>query len=137
MKKTKPGIAQEKKEKETALRFFSLLSPATIQEARDLFTPKAKHHNPYLRQGIDALLGAIIQVQKEEGEDMPDDGLFDIKNVLVDGNLVAVHTTLQSKSNPKKGMRQVHLFRFRGNKIVEYWDVTQMAPATPNARRMF
>jgi len=137
MKRKQQRKSRSNQRKETALRFFSLLSPSLIKEARKLFAADAKHHNPYLPEGIDALLDAIIQVQKEESQDMPKDGAFDVKNVLVDGNLVAVHTTLQSKSNPNQGMRQVHLFRFKADKIVEYWDVTQMAPETPNANRMF
>jgi predicted SnoaL-like aldol condensation-catalyzing enzyme len=69
---------------------------------------------------------------------MPGDGAFSIKHVLVDGDLVAVHTTLQSQSNKSVGFRQVHLFRFEGEKIAEYWDVTQLAPAgVPNASNMF
>jgi hypothetical protein len=35
--------------------------------------PKAKHDNPYLRQAIDALLGAFIQLQKKGICPMQDD----------------------------------------------------------------
>jgi predicted SnoaL-like aldol condensation-catalyzing enzyme len=61
-------------------------------------------------------------------------------HVIVDGDFVAVHTQLlNSKSNPTEGgLRQVHLFRFEGNKIVEYWDITQqILPSMPNARGAF
>ncbi|MDG7008526.1 MAG: hypothetical protein JRN06_09845 [Nitrososphaerota archaeon] len=55
--------------------------------------------------------------------------------------MVAVHTELLgSGSNPGAGgLRQVHLFRFgRGDKIVEYWDITQMVmPDMPNAENTF
>jgi len=56
-----------------------------------------------------------LDTQNEEGE-------FTVKHVLADGDLVAAHTELlSSKSKPfKGGLRQVHLFRFEGDKIVEY-----------------
>jgi predicted SnoaL-like aldol condensation-catalyzing enzyme len=77
---------------------------------------------------MDALLDSMSKVQ-QSGQMGPSDIRFHIKHVLADGNLVAVHTTLESKSDASKGLRQVHLFRFRGDKIAEYWDVTQVAPA--------
>ena len=55
--------------------------------------------------------------------------------------MVAAHTELlSSKSNPGEGgLRQVHLFRFGpDDKIVEYWDVTQMVrPDMPNPANAF
>jgi predicted SnoaL-like aldol condensation-catalyzing enzyme len=138
MSKTKIDVNQEKKEKEIALKFFSLLNPDKIKEARSLFAPECRHHNPYIALGMDALLDGIMKVQKEGGADMPTDGRFYIKHAIVDGDLVAVHTTLESKSNMSKGIRQIHLFLFRGDKIVEYWDVTQQAPAdAPYLANMF
>jgi predicted SnoaL-like aldol condensation-catalyzing enzyme len=60
--------------------------------------------------------------------------------VLADGDFVAVHTELLSnKSKPSEGgLRQMHLFRFEGEKIVEYWDITQqIMPSMPNAGGAF
>ena len=55
-----------------------------------------------------------------------------IKNVLGDGDLVAVHSHLVI-SPGNKGMTTLHLFRFQGNKVVEFWDCGQSIPAdTPN-----
>ena len=69
------------------------------------------------------------------------DPYFAVKRVLADGDMVTVHTELlNSKSKPSKGgLRQVHLFRFnKGNKIVEYWDVTQVIQSDmPNAANAF
>jgi predicted SnoaL-like aldol condensation-catalyzing enzyme len=74
-----------------------------------------------------------LDTQNEEGE-------FTVKHVLADGDLVAAHTELlNSKSKPNKGgLRQVHLFRFEGDKIVEYWDITQQVLLDmPNASGAF
>ena len=136
MAEGKVSPAQEQKEKETALKFFSLLSPEKLKEARLLFTPDCRHHNPYEPPGMDALLEAIRQAQQRT--DMPRDGVFEIKHALVDADMVAVYTTLRSRSDQARGMRQVHLFRFEGDRIAEYWDVTQTAPAgVPDAANMF
>jgi len=65
---------------------------------------------------------------------------FKVKHVLADGDLVAVHTELlNNKSKPiEGGLRQIHLFRFEDDKIVEYWDITQqIMPSMPNAGGAF
>ncbi|HUL39049.1 MAG TPA: hypothetical protein VLU38_02055, partial [Methanomassiliicoccales archaeon] len=61
-------------------------------------------------------------------------------HIIAEGDLVAVHTQLlSSKGKPSEGgLRQIHLFRFEGEKIVEYWDVTQQILASmPNAGGAF
>jgi predicted SnoaL-like aldol condensation-catalyzing enzyme len=127
---------QEEKEKATALKFFTLLSPEKLKDARSLFALNCRHHNPYLPAGMDALLEGIKQAQHRD--DMPKDGVFSIKHILADKDFVAVHTTLQSQSNKSIGLRQIHLFRFEEDKIAEYWDITQMAPSdAPNSSNMF
>jgi predicted SnoaL-like aldol condensation-catalyzing enzyme len=61
-----------------------------------------------------------------------------VRNVLADGDLVAVHTTLASSNPSDGGLRQVHVFRFSENKIIEYWDITQQVPKNaPNAAEAF
>jgi predicted SnoaL-like aldol condensation-catalyzing enzyme len=65
---------------------------------------------------------------------------FSVKHLLADRDLVAAHTQLLSnKSKPNEGgSRQIHLFRFDGDKIAEYWDVThQVTPIMPNASEAF
>ena len=89
---------------------------------------------------MDPLLEAIAAVQSGSSEQIKDSAGLEIKNVVAEGNLVGVHVNLRSKSDKAKGMRQIHLFRFddSGDKIVEYWDVTQMAPENaPTAFRMY
>jgi predicted SnoaL-like aldol condensation-catalyzing enzyme len=57
-----------------------------------------------------------------------------MRNVLADGDVVAVQTQLSSSNPSNGGLRQVHLFRFSGDKIVEYWDITQQVlENAPNA----
>jgi predicted SnoaL-like aldol condensation-catalyzing enzyme len=88
---------------------------------------------------MDALFDSMAAAQRQAPR-YPDPG-FAIKNILADGEIVAVHTELLgSKSKPGEGgLRQVHLFRFgTDNKIVEYWDITQQVmPSMPNAANAF
>jgi predicted SnoaL-like aldol condensation-catalyzing enzyme len=130
------GVKAENR-KNVALEFLRLVGSGKPKEARHLFSPDCKQHNPFLRPGMDELLSSIEEVQKAaaSGEmPVPSDALLDIGHVLVDGDLVAVHTSLGSPRLGKLGgLRQVHLFRFSDDKIVEYWDVTQQLPEkSPN-----
>jgi predicted SnoaL-like aldol condensation-catalyzing enzyme len=57
---------------------------------------------------------------------------------MEDGDFIAVHTQLSSPIPSEGGLRQVHLFRFSENKIVEYWDISQLVPENaPNAAGAF
>ena len=76
---------------------------------------------------------------QESMGDYPDPNLV-VRSILVDGDLVATHTELlRNKTKLSEGgLRQIHLFRFRGEKIVEYWDVTQNIQSDmPNAANAF
>jgi predicted SnoaL-like aldol condensation-catalyzing enzyme len=121
---------QEKKEREIALSFFRLIAPPEgPMAALRIFDPKCRHHNPYCAPGMKALFREMAKVQQDmEANKMPPDPVFKIKHVMVDGKMVVIHTTLQSKSKRTRGFRQIHMFRFKGDKVVEYWDVTQMVP---------
>jgi predicted SnoaL-like aldol condensation-catalyzing enzyme len=77
----------------------------------------SRQHNPYTLAGMAELFEAMAHPN------------LSIKNLVAEGDLVISHTDLLfSKSDPKKGgLRQAHVFRFGpNNKIVEYWDITQM-----------
>ncbi len=121
---------QEKRLKEIALSFFSLISPPEgPMAALRIFDPKCRHHNPYCAPGMKALFKEMAKVQQDSrANEMPMDPVFKIKHVLVDGRLVVVHTTLQSRSKKNRGIRQIHMFRFSRGKVIEYWDVTQGVP---------
>jgi predicted SnoaL-like aldol condensation-catalyzing enzyme len=121
--------------------FFSLVAEGKPREGLRFFAVDCKHHNPYVRGGMEALLDSMASVQQEERPKYSDPD-FSIKRILADGDMLAVHIELlNSKSDPGQGgLRQVHLFRFdeNNNKIVEYWDITQMIqPDMPNPKGAF
>jgi predicted SnoaL-like aldol condensation-catalyzing enzyme len=119
--------------------YFRLIAAGKFKDGLRFFAPDCKTHNPYVQGDMDTLTDAIISASKDMAAQLSQPE-FVVKHVLVDGNLVAVHTQLlNSKSNPGEGgLRQVHLFRFQGNKIVEYWDITQqILSSMPNASGAF
>ncbi len=119
--------------------YFTLIGKGMYKEGLRFFAPDCKTHNPYVSGGMDALTEAMIAAGKDMGPQAPQPD-FIVKHLLADGDLVAAHTQLLfSKGRPGDGgLRQVHVFRFRGDKIVEYWDITQQVlPSMPNAGGAF
>jgi predicted SnoaL-like aldol condensation-catalyzing enzyme len=128
--------------KEAAVKFLSLIAAGKPKEGLVFFTPDCITHNPYTAGDMDALTDAMIAVQKQGSGGIVKGSTADfklsIKQVLAEGDFVAVHTILSSSNPSAGGLRQVHLFRFKGDKIVEYWDITQFIPEdAPNAAGAF
>jgi predicted SnoaL-like aldol condensation-catalyzing enzyme len=125
--------------KNTVMEYFGLLSQGKFKEGLRFFSPDCKTHNPFIAGSMDVLTDAMNAANTEGAAKYPE-AEFAVRNVLADGDFVAVHTQLlSSKSKPGEGgLRQVHLFRFDGDKIVEYWDITQQILANmPNASGAF
>ncbi len=125
--------------KEIVDEYFELLKAGKFKEGLKFFSPDCKTHNPYISGSVETLTDAMIQASKDMALKSADP-ILSVKHVLVDGDLVAAHTELlNSKSKPNEGgLRQVHLFRFKDDKIVEYWDISQQVlPTMPNAAGAF
>ena len=128
--------------KENAVKFLSFIAVGKPKDGLRFFAPDCKTHNPYTAGGMNELTDAMIAVQKQGSGGIVKGSTADfklaVKHVMADGDLVAVHTQLSSPNPSAGGLRQVHLFRFRGDKIVEYWDITQFVPeGAPNAAGVF
>jgi predicted SnoaL-like aldol condensation-catalyzing enzyme len=138
--KTEPSSPKQVTDhKDTVSEYFRLIGMGMFKEGLRFFTPDCKTHNPYVAGGMGELTDAMIAASKNISaqNSMPE---FVIKHLLVDGDVVAAHTQLlNSKSSPGEGgLRQVHVFRFEGDKIAEYWDITQQVlPSMPNAKGAF
>jgi len=88
---------------------------------------QGKHHNPHFSAGFPALKKAMI----ENHDQFPRKQLI-VKNVLVDCDMVAVHSHIVLLPGDT-GVAAVHLFRFHGDRIVEMWDCGQRVPPdSPN-----
>jgi len=114
--------------KRTAVEFLNLVVAGRIDEAYQKFVNmKGKHHNVFFPAGFPALQ----QAMKDSDVQFPNKK-FAVKNVIADGDMVAVHSHIIL--NPKeKGMVVVHIMKFQGDRIVEFWDCGQAIPAdSPN-----
>ncbi|HMK95696.1 MAG TPA: nuclear transport factor 2 family protein [Candidatus Limnocylindrales bacterium] len=128
--------------KEAAVKFLSLIAAGKPKDGLVFFSADCVTHNPYVAGGMDALTDAMIAVQKRGSTGIvkgaSTDFKLSIRQVLAEGDFVAAHTTLSGSNPAAGGLRQIHLFRFKGDKIVEYWDITQFIPeAAPNAEAAF
>ncbi len=119
--------------KNVAVDFLKLVTSGRIDDAyRKYVDMSGKHHNCYFPAGLATLRQAMIDNHRQFPVKR-----FDIKNVLEDGNMVAVHSHLRMKEE-ERGMITVHLFRFQGDRIAEFWDCGQQIPADmPNTDGVF
>jgi len=128
--------------KDVAVEFLSLVGSGRPKDGLKFFASDCKTHNPYTVGGMKELVDAMIAVQKQGSQGIIKESTADFKlivrQVLADGDIVAVHTQISGSNPSAGGLRQVHIFRFNGDKIVEYWDITQMVPENmPNATGAF
>jgi len=111
-----------------AVQFLQLVVAGSIDAAYEKHVDmRGKHHNPFFPAGFPALEKAMI----ENHVQFPSKHIT-VKNVLGDGDLVAVHSHIVLRPD-EAGVTAVHLFRFCNGKIVEMWDCGQPVPAdSPN-----
>jgi predicted SnoaL-like aldol condensation-catalyzing enzyme len=118
--------------KQVAIEFLRAARRGDRDGAASLLAPGARHHNAYFAAGMDTLLTAIVAAAQ-----LNPAGTMDVKHVLGDGDLVAVHSHVRQRPEDR-GVAVVHLFRFVGDRIAEMWDVGQPLPAdNPNRDGMF
>lgn len=93
--------------------------------------PDYIQHNPGIPDGRDAAIAFLEPMFSNPG------ARFDVKRILVDGDLAAVH--LHGRGRPEtKGGAVVDLFRLKDGMIVEHWDVLQPIPEeSKNPHPMF
>ncbi len=116
-----------------ALSFLRLVIGGKISEAYATHVdPRMRHHNPFYAGDASSL-----QKGMEENDRAFPSKSITIKNVIEDGNLVAVHSNVRLEPG-KPGFATVHMFRFEGDKVVEMWDIVQEVPKdSPNKNGMF
>ncbi len=115
-------------QKECALDFLQLVVAGNIDDAyNNYINMHGKHHNVYFASDFTSLKKAML----EDHDRAPNKRLM-VKNVVGEGNLVAVHSNLIVKPG-EPGIAVVHIFRFEAGKIVEMWDIGQVIPVdSPN-----
>jgi len=120
--------------KQAAVEFLQLVVAGRIDEAYQKYVDmQGKHHNPYYPAGFPALKEAMIKNHVQ----FPIKQIT-VKNVLGDGDLVAVHSQIILRPG-EPGVVAMHLFRFYSDRIVELWDCGQPLPSdgSPNKDGVF
>jgi len=109
--------------KSIAVDFLTRCAAGEAQAAfRDHVHPGFIHHNAWFAGDAESLW----QAMDANAADHPDK-VFDIRHILEDGPMVACHSFF-AESPGEKGMAVVHLMRFEGNQIIEFWDLAQSIP---------
>ncbi|MGO8806240.1 MAG: nuclear transport factor 2 family protein [Candidatus Bathyarchaeia archaeon] len=119
--------------------YFKLIGSGKFKDGLRFFAPECKTHNPFVVGDMSALFDAMIAANKDYSPKYPE-AQFAVRYLLAYGDFVVAHTQLMAfPSKPSEGgLRQMHLFRFEGDKIGESWDITQqIMPNMPNAAGSF
>ena len=126
-------VTKNSANKDAAVSFLRLVVAGKIRQAYATYvSPDMRHHNT-------ALAGDAASLEKamQENHTQYPNKIFDIKRVLEDGNMVALHSHIRIKPTDP-GFAAVHIFRFDGDRIIEMWDVIQPVPEnSPNKNGMF
>ena len=125
-------MSDEQGRKKTVTDFLQLAIAGKARDGIHFFAVDCKHHNPFFPAGMSALTEAMAGAAEQSFG-----GSLTMEHILADGDLVAAHTALRNQMG-EAVFAQFHLFRFSGDKIVEYWDITQPVPVnSPNSDGMF
>lgn len=127
------ATASVESRKRVAVEFLKAAASGRARQAGAEYCDRAfRHHNVYFPGDADSLLAAMDDNARQNPEKK-----LEVKHVLADGDLVAVHSGVHHRPGDT-GAMLVHLFRFEGDRIVELWDVGQEIPAeSPNANGPF
>jgi len=99
---------------------------------RKYASQRFRHHNAHFPGDAESLMKGM----EANARQFPDKAL-DIKHVMQDGDLVAVHSHVRHTPE-EPGFALVHIFRFEGDRIAELWDIAQEVPKdSPNRHGMF
>ncbi|MFM5954112.1 MAG: nuclear transport factor 2 family protein [Novosphingobium sp.] len=93
--------------------------------------PDYIQHNPGIADGRDAAVAALTPMFSAPG------AKFDVKHIVVDGDLAVIH--LFGQGDPStKGAAVADIYRLKDGKIVEHWDILQPMPEkSANPHPMF
>ena len=118
--------------KDIAKDFLELASSGKVREAYEKYVHEDfKHHNAYFKGDRESLMKAMEGAHRETPNKF-----LEVKHVLEDDALVAVHSHVQQENGTDIAV--VHIFRFEEDKIVELWDVGFPVPKdSPNENGVF
>lgn len=106
-----------------AIEFLDLaINQRKIDESLKYLAPPYTQHNLQIPDGIEgARTGIPAFIKMFPGLHL------DFKRVMVDGDMVMVHSALSGMAD--HGSVVIDLFRVKDGKLVEHWDVIEAVPA--------
>lgn len=119
--------------KAAATEFLRMAAIGRVREAYERYiSPGFRHHNVYFPGDRESLLKGM-----EEAAARQPGKTLEVKRVIAEGDLVAVHSHLRVPGM-EPGIAVVHIARFEGERIAEMWDVGQVIPKeSPNQNGAF
>lgn len=120
--------------KDSASTFLTLASAGKVDEAYARFiAPEFIHHNQYFKGDRESLRTAMAEAHATSPNK-----LIDVKRVFEDGDFV-ITLSLVVRGNPSDpDVAVVHVFRFKGDKVIELWDLGQpLSKDSPNRNGAF
>ncbi|HET7730061.1 MAG TPA: nuclear transport factor 2 family protein [Usitatibacter sp.] len=110
--------------KQAAVAFMQLASAGRVDEAYATYVaPNFRHHNPWFAAGTEALKKGMADNAREHPQKT-----FDVKRVIEEGDLVAVHAHVRMKPD-HPGYALIHICRFEQGRIAELWEAGMEIPA--------
>ena len=120
--------------KDRAATFLEMASAGAARQAFEQFVaPGFIHHNQFFKGDRESLLGAM----EDAGKSTPNRTIA-IKRLLEDGDFIVAHSLITRQDPAADKIVAVHIFRFKGDRIAELWDVGQLLlKDTPNENGPF
>ena len=121
--------AIEEQNKQIAIAFYNAaLNEKNWEKTKSFIGNRYVQHNLHASDGPEGLKAHIEYLKR----DFPNNR-GEIKHVLADGDLVALH--IHNRRSPEmRGYAVVDIFRIENGKVVEHWDVVQTIPDPKDAK---
>src|ERR1700730_16048506 len=117
--------------KDIAVAFYKAVTEGRVEDAFRLYAVPSggRQHNPLIEDGMEGLRKIVTWLT---------DARCEIKRVFADGDHVILHSHWYGLSGNPRGEAVVDIFRLKGGKVLEHWDVIQPIPETSaNTNTMF
>ena len=120
--------------KESAVMFLKMASSGKVDDAYAKFiAPEFIHHNAYFKGDRESLKKAMAAAHATSPNK-----LIDVKQVFEDSDFVITHSLVVRGNPSDPNVAVVHIFRFKGDRVVELWDVGQLlSKDSPNENGAF